>query len=331
MGQRSIFSLITCSLLALSSANLLAAPDKQEEQARWYDVELIIFSQTDASYQQDELWTDNVDPSSMEGVMELRPHGLPQDGMIDSAIAKQDMSPEAQAFRTLPRKLLRLTTEYQRLVKSKTYETLVHIGWRQPGLAIQDAIAVHIHKDLIKHPDDEVEAKFETAVSPKGESIKKVPSYSMDRRGEVVSESLPVEEEPTELSMLDGTIKLILARYLHLDVDLGYRFETEAEIVTSIEPDISAWLNLNPNKDNLTDIFTDTGTETNFEAMEPIPDTNTRKMKYQVFRLQQKRRMRSKELHHLDHPMFGLIALVTPYEFPVVEEEPPAIKWLRVD
>ena len=31
-------------------------------------------------------------------------------------------------------------------------------------------------------------------------------------------------------------------------------------------------------------------------------------------RLRQQRRMRSKELHYFDHPRFGVIALITPYE-----------------
>ena len=34
------------------------------------------------------------------------------------------------------------------------------------------------------------------------------------------------------------------------------------------------------------------------------------------FRMQQKRRMRSKELHYFDHPKFGVIALITPYTPP---------------
>lgn len=32
------------------------------------------------------------------------------------------------------------------------------------------------------------------------------------------------------------------------------------------------------------------------------------------FRLQQSRRLRSKEMHYIDHPLFGLIVLITPYE-----------------
>jgi hypothetical protein len=41
-----------------------------------------------------------------------------------------------------------------------------------------------------------------------------------------------------------------------------------------------------------------------------------------AFRLREKRRMRSRELHYFDHPRFGMIALVTPYDAPEDEPEP---------
>jgi len=41
-----------------------------------------------------------------------------------------------------------------------------------------------------------------------------------------------------------------------------------------------------------------------------------------AFRLQEKRRVRSRELHYFDHPRFGMIAMVTPYDAPEEEPEP---------
>ena len=52
-----------------------------------------------------------------------------------------------------------------------------------------------------------------------------------------------------------------------------------------------------------------------------LPEINTQEatMDYGVpdIRLKEQRRMRSKELHYFDHPRFGVIALITPYEPPV--------------
>jgi hypothetical protein len=41
-----------------------------------------------------------------------------------------------------------------------------------------------------------------------------------------------------------------------------------------------------------------------------------------AFRLNEKRRMRSREVHYFDHPRFGMIAVVTPYDAPEDEPEP---------
>jgi len=41
-----------------------------------------------------------------------------------------------------------------------------------------------------------------------------------------------------------------------------------------------------------------------------------------AFQLREKRRMRSRELHYFDHPRFGMIAVVTPYDAPEDEPEP---------
>jgi hypothetical protein len=41
-----------------------------------------------------------------------------------------------------------------------------------------------------------------------------------------------------------------------------------------------------------------------------------------AYRLREKRRMRSREVHYFDHPRFGMIAVVTPYNAPEDEPEP---------
>ncbi|GMQ97372.1 MAG: CsiV family protein [Gammaproteobacteria bacterium] len=41
------------------------------------------------------------------------------------------------------------------------------------------------------------------------------------------------------------------------------------------------------------------------------------------FRLTEHRRMRSKELHYLDHPLFGMIIAITPYKWTPPTPEPP--------
>ncbi|MBD3670395.1 MAG: hypothetical protein HUJ29_06445, partial [Gammaproteobacteria bacterium] len=80
---------------------------------------------------------------------------------------------------------------------------------------------------------------------------------------------------------IDGTIKLIRKRFLHIEVDLLYR-----------APYIE-------------------------DAANPL----AREQWPQAFRLIESRRMRSSELHYLDHPMFGVLILATPYVAPEPEEQ----------
>jgi hypothetical protein len=79
---------------------------------------------------------------------------------------------------------------------------------------------------------------------------------------------------------LEGTIKVILSRYLHVETDIVLRPQS---------------------KEQPEDIFS---LEVLEEAEQPI-----------VFRLHQtRRRMRSRELHYLDNPVIGMLVLITPYE-----------------
>ncbi len=81
---------------------------------------------------------------------------------------------------------------------------------------------------------------------------------------------------------IEGTVTLIRERYLHLDMDLL--------------------------------LMTAAGSGAVLYSDEPgsVP----------AFRLSENRRVRSEELHYFDHPRFGVIARVTPYEAPEQAQEP---------
>lgn len=89
---------------------------------------------------------------------------------------------------------------------------------------------------------------------------------------------------------LDGVVELTVLRYLHLDVDLLFRGQPVAAA------------------DSIGDFF----------GVAPT------KPEIPIYRLQESRRMRSGELHYFDHPMFGVIAMVTPYNPPLVTPPAPA-------
>lgn len=82
------------------------------------------------------------------------------------------------------------------------------------------------------------------------------------------------------MANLEGLITIVLSRYLHLDVEMLYKRDpSPAEV----------------------DMF-----DTSF-----LEDTRD---KEKVFYLKQNRRMRSKETHYIDHPVFSMLVRITPYE-----------------
>ena len=91
-----------------------------------------------------------------------------------------------------------------------------------------------------------------------------------------------------QAARLDGVVTVSVNRYLHLDVDLLYDDAHE------VAP-----------RNNLFGLFS------LFKGPSPPHQ----------FRMQQRRRLRSGELHYFDHPRFGMIALVTPYDYPRPQAE----------
>jgi len=88
-------------------------------------------------------------------------------------------------------------------------------------------------------------------------------------------------------SVLDGYIKIILTRYLHADVDLVY----------------TTGLPLTPQNETTSPAAPADETTSPITQAPPV-----------IYRLSESRRMRSKELHYLDHPVLGMLLLITQYE-----------------
>ena len=91
---------------------------------------------------------------------------------------------------------------------------------------------------------------------------------------------------PPAKNVLDGYIRIILSRYLHAQVDLAYTVPTRQNVQT------------------IPAATTESNAEYRTEKTEIVP---------LMFHLNQSRKMRSTEVHYLDHPVLGVIVLATPY------------------
>ena len=149
----------------------------------------------------------------------------------------------AHAFRLVKRADRSLNGVWNALRRSDRYRPFLHAGWRLPGLPHGAARPAH--------------------VSPR-----------------LGIGGAAAEHAGTEHPAVQGTVKVSLARYLRVDVDLLYSRPASG---------VAAAQNAAPAR----------------------------------FRLLSERRMRSGELHYIDHPLFGVLILIKPFR-PVPRNAPEA-------
>ena len=126
---------------------------------------------------------------------------------------------------------------------------------------------------------------------------------------------------------LEGTVTLSVERYLHIDTDL--RFSSFSEDQPLIQ---EWWLDSSPPptldqssyygpSDSVSIPLTAQAEFTPFTEVflgieEEYQTDDKQFMRTRQAQLQQSRRMKSKELHYLDHPHIGLLVKIVPYELP---------------
>lgn len=103
-------------------------------------------------------------------------------------------------------------------------------------------------------------------------------------------------------SRVEGTVRLVLSRYLHLEADLwlgDYVQQMQMPDEWSDAANINAAAGTRP-----LPVAGDVNSIAPIDTYEPT----------RLFHLQESRRMRSKELHYIDHPMLGVVVKVIPLQ-----------------
>ena len=245
--ERAPLRALLLSLALLADAPFAAA------QTTWYTVELIVFQHLSDNGLYTEHWPTDPGRPSIDDAIRL---SLSSELSLEEEDTDQGSEAGLHAFQLLEASHLQLTEAAARLKRSQGYRPLLHIGWRQPGFTRSESRAVHIHTSL-----------------PNRYRIKSEEAQENQSQVQIIGAGLentlgldPRLALPSRV--IDGTLRLSRARYLHLDADLLHKREVPFD--APIETDL--------------------------------------------FRMRDSRRMRSREVHYIDHPLIGLLVLVTPYE-----------------
>lgn len=247
LGNLGLFALALATGLA-RAAPPSTVPAFQALQPNWYNVELIVFRDTDPNAGSLETWP--VDP------------GIP-DWSGALPFNTTDSVPPVP-FQALQAASEQLGDEWTRLKRSKNYEPLLHVIWTQPALDRSLAQSVRI------------------GIPPSATPA------SATRPLPVPAAAGAPPPQPTPAY---GTARLsTTGPYLHFDLDLV----VQGPLARSLSP-AAGTVGIN------TALLAPPGA-----SASPTAPT------YQLYRLQQDRRVDGGKLTYFDHPLFGAILLVTP-------------------
>lgn len=254
-------------------------PATDLEPTPWYQVEIILFSRD--NHNTTEQWPKDLHLSYSANRVQLAEKKTPQQENPTPPTTtepQENINSEVIAYQPLPDEQRQLLREAQAINNKNGYQVLFHESWKQPVLSAKEAPSIVISG------------------------------------GEIYGEH----------HILEGEIKLSVARYLHLSTNLWLsEFEMNYGQLEHRE-----WPSLPSPPFESTELSTEFDDFNNFDIPEfklelsekPIATNEEpgllREAYFpsEIIHFEQHRRMRSKELHYIDHPRMGAIVKILPIE-----------------
>ncbi|HEX5055867.1 MAG TPA: CsiV family protein [Gammaproteobacteria bacterium] len=268
----------------LQGAQAQPAPAPQED--RWYDVELLIFKYSNPEEFASENWPERWSLPDTANTVDI-------DG-IDPKYRADFQRLETSSFGAMQEKL----------DKSVRYEVLNYSAWRQRGLGAEQAVSVHIRAGRRYQSPERVAAGSEFGLFEEG-------FVEQDLLPEVTIRRYTMTEAKTGnlLYELEGDVKIVLSRYLHVYADL---LLLKPVTLTLVQPERKSTGARDPRASYSVAWVPD---DTQAGAFEPAIDAReTTQQTLYGFNIKAHRRMRSGELHHIDHPLLGILIQAKPVE-----------------
>ena len=277
----------------------------------WYAVEIIVFERTSEIGRNTESWPAEPGLPDLADAVVLSVEGFAPEELAGESPTESEAPPETEsvltpltpvprAFQLVPPEEYRLTDAWNRLNRSTGYRPLLHVAWVQPGFSSEEARLVHVRNN---------NAALGAIATSIDQGVETPPAFTEPRYAPTLSSRITVARDPSKVA-LDGTVRVHRARYLHVQADLLYYRPLDTDIDAAVspgdDPDAAPML--------------DSPDTALIELLLAEEDTAPR-----LFRLTESRRMRSSELHYLDHPLFGVLVEIWPVELPEVpvEAAPP--------
>lgn len=323
-------------LLSLSSIQLAAEdnPVEEQQQPKWYQVELFIFANNTPNGNTDERWPKELSLKYPKQIIELRPV-VTEDSLLpvleenaqrynDELAAMESAINPALATEIDPHSetanIDGLTTNSESL-HSET-PALQADGQQQPAYS-DEAAFILLSKDQYQLGDV---VKRTLAQADFRLLFHQAWRQPMDKRYEAAHLLIRGGDQFDSHYELEGSINLSVARYLHLTTDLWL-----STFVSNLGREEDPWPVLptvplagaSSQPRGLFNRDSHINGSSLQEFFNPFADIAGNQYSVdQTVTLRQHRRMRSSELHYIDHPLMGLIIKITPYDGTQEVDEP---------
>ena len=330
IARRTILLSFTTFFIFLVSAQSIAA-----KKERWYEVEVIAFATTDQSLQATEKWPEKPGQPKIGQVVEVF---SPSEYLLNTP-------DDSSNYYVEPIEPGEDNLAYiaNRIKKSDNYQLLAHRTWRQTATRKKRTIPVYVDDNaseshfqptrLIEATADEAnpasaeqqlleallaeESSLNNAVETNPFFIHELDPISPFEDAEIPA-SKPVDLSPIGPPNHNffGLVKLFKNRFLHVSVDFLYRAEPyEADVQEMPITEVFPMAMNNEATTDETALISDTEV---LKSEDVLVLAGQDKVPLVGFRQKKSKRIRLKEIHYFDHPMFGVVVRVIPY----VEPEP---------
>ncbi|MDH5229772.1 MAG: peptidoglycan binding protein CsiV [Gammaproteobacteria bacterium] len=320
-----------------------------ESEAKWYQVEVLIFANKEAQALQSERWPQSPQFPHKKALHELvdpPEFELEEISAGDVETITTDENHTELVLSKLKAEDLTFSEITQRFQQNETFEVLVHTGWRQSLIPNDRLAPVFINEaelgikptilieDIVLQEQEQISSlEAEQALFGDGNlSIENTTAAN-----DLTSTSVETEANSHTSELIDadasaliagqiynmgppfnrvyGAVTLRRGRYLHLSVDLIYRAQ-EKQVLPPMETEVDK----PPSEQELFPMQNLNSDNQPTEDEVAIVYLNTDPTTIAGFRLKESRRVRLNKLYYFDHPLFGFITRVTEYIPP--EPEP---------
>jgi len=294
----------------------VASISAQAEQ-RWFEVELLVFQRNvDIESIAEHLPSQEIMVNTEKSISILDP--IKRSDCVEGVACLSKKNPtvitsavfdqEGNSFKRLDRSKLQLVEQRQKLEDHAGFNPVFHMAWRMPVAKGTRATPIHLfagenlaynqQKRQLKNKALNVEPKKTNSaleIDPLSENTEQL--ISTEISGQLIT---PENEKLIDINpdkwAIDGNFKIYLDHYLYIDSQLIIRQEATEDVVQ---------------EEQAVEVFDD---ENGVQIATQIENNVAPKVKQQTvikeILFDQNRRLRSEEIHYLDHPLIGIIVQI---------------------